>query len=112
MHDLGEEDVIKQHDNDPKNTSKYITYWLLAQKFQLIWHQAQLPNLNPIEHLWNEVDRCMRMFEKKLTNKKDLWEKLQEIWYDVEVDIVRKLIMSMPERAADIYKAKGGYTQW
>jgi hypothetical protein len=26
MHDLGEEDVIKQHDNDPKNTSKYITY--------------------------------------------------------------------------------------
>jgi len=28
--------VLKQHDNDPKNTSKYVTYWLLAQKFQLI----------------------------------------------------------------------------
>lgn len=112
MHDLGEENVIFQHDNDPKHTSKYVTDWLLAQKFQLIWHPAQSPDLNPIEHLWNEVDRRMRMSKKKPTNKKDLWEKLQEIWYSIEIDTVRKLIMSMPERAADVYQAKGGYTRW
>lgn len=85
---------------------------MLAQKFQLIWHPAQSPDLNPIEHLWNEVDRRMRMSKKKPTNKKDLWEKLQEIWYSIEIDTVRKLIMSMPERAADVYQAKGGYTRW
>ena len=31
-----------------------------------------IKDLNPIEYLWNEVDRCMRMSEKKPTNKKDL----------------------------------------
>ena len=40
MHDLGEEKVIFQHNNHPKHTSKYVTKWLLAQKFQLIWHPA------------------------------------------------------------------------
>ena len=54
----------------------------------------------------------MRMSEKKPTNKKDLWEKLQEIWYGIEVDIVKKLSMSMPERASDVYQAKGSYTRW
>ena len=61
MHDLGEENVIFQHNNDPKHISKYVTKWLLAQKFQLIWHLAQSLDLNPIEHFWNEVDCCMRM---------------------------------------------------
>ena len=32
MNDLGEEDVIFQHDNDPKHTFKYVTNWWLAQK--------------------------------------------------------------------------------
>ena len=72
MHDLEEENVIFQHDNNPKHTSKYVKEWLLAQKFQLIWPLAQLSDLNPMEHFWNEVNLCMRMSEKKPTNKKDL----------------------------------------
>ena len=63
----------------PQHTSKYVTKWLLAQKFQLIWHPAQSPNLNPLEHFWNKIDRCMRISKKKPANKKDLCEKLQEI---------------------------------
>jgi hypothetical protein len=112
MHDLEEENVIFQHDNDSKHSSKYVKDWLLAQEFQIIWHLLELPDLNPIEHLWNEVDHRMRMSEKKLTNKKDLWKKLQEIWYSIEVHILRKLIMPMPQRAIDVYQAKGGYTRW
>jgi len=30
MHDLGEENVIFQHDNDSKHTSRYVINWLLA----------------------------------------------------------------------------------
>ena len=35
-----------------------------------------------------------------------------EIWYSIEVDIVRKLIMSVPKRVANVYQAKGSYTRW
>ena len=51
MHGLREAIVIFQHDKDPKHTSKYVTNWLLAWKFQLVWHPAQSLNLHPIEHL-------------------------------------------------------------
>jgi hypothetical protein len=112
MHDLEEQNVIFQHDNDSQYLSKYVKDWLLTYEFQIIWHPPQSLDLNPIKHLWNEVDCRMRMSEKKSTNKKDLWEKLQEIWYSIEVHTLKKLIMSMPQRTVDVYWAKGGYTWW
>jgi hypothetical protein len=70
MYDLEEDNVIFQHDNHPKYSSKYIKEWKLAHEFQIIWHLPQSPYLNLIEHLQNEVDRHMRMSKKKLINKK------------------------------------------
>jgi hypothetical protein len=61
IHDLEEENVIFQHDNNSKHSSKYVKDWLLVQEFQIIWHPSQSPNLNLIEYLWNEVDHRMRM---------------------------------------------------
>lgn len=112
MQGLEEDEVIFQHDNDPKHTAHYIVDWLRVQKFQPIGHLSQSPDLNPIEHLWNEVDCCLRRSKKKPTNKSDLWEKIQEIWYNIEPNVVRKLIYSMPKRAHDVYQARGGYTWW
>ena len=63
----------------PNNSSKYFKDWLLTQKIQIIWHPPQLLNLNLIEHPWNEGDHHMRMSEKKPTNKKDLWKKIDKI---------------------------------
>ena len=83
-----------------------------VQKFQFIGHPPQSPDLNPIEHLWNEVDRHLRRSKRKPTSKSDLWEKIQEIWYNIEPDVVRKLIRSMPQRALDVYQARGGYARW
>lgn len=112
MQGLEEDEVIFQHDNDPKHTAHYVVEWLRAQKFELIGHPPQSPDLNPIEHLWNEVDRRLRRSKRKPTSKSDLWEKIQEIWYGIEPDVVRKLIRSMPQRALDVYHARGGHTRW
>ena len=84
----------------------------MTQEFQTIWHLPQSPNPNLMKYLWNEVNCCMRISEKKSINKKVLEEKLQEIWYSIEVHTVRKLIMSMPQRIIDVYQVKGGYTRW
>jgi hypothetical protein len=52
------------------------------------------------------------MSKKKPINKRDLWEKLQEIWYSIEVFSVKKFIMSIPQKVANVYQAKGGYMWW
>ena len=76
---------------------------------QLLDWPAQSPDLNPIEHLWNEVDRRLKKLPVRISGKEDLWDKIQGIWNEIEVDVCTNLIESMPRRINDVIKAKGGY---
>jgi hypothetical protein len=60
----------------------------------------------PIEHLWNEVDRHVRFREDLPTAKDDLWKKLKEEWNNIEVEVVHKLVKSMPNIVHALLKAK------
>ena len=48
----------------------------------------QPPDLNPIEHLWNEVDKHLRLFGDSPRSRDDLWEKIQVVWQNIEVEFV------------------------
>jgi transposase len=109
---LGVEDVIFQHDNDPKHTANLTKDWLSDNGVVVLDWPAQSPDLNPIEHLWNEAERRLRHLPTRATGKEDLWDKLQDVWNGIEADVCLNLIESMPERVNDVIKAKGGYTRW
>ncbi len=109
---LSVENIIFQHDNDPKHTANLTKDWLFDNGVTVLDWPAQSPDLNPIEHLWNEAERRLRHLPERATGREDLWEKLQDVWNGIEVDVCLKLIESMPERVNDVIKAKGGYTRW
>ena len=71
-----------------------------------------VPDLNPIEHLWAEVDRRLRKLPGNISSEKDLWEKIQVVWEQIDVETCTNLIRSMPERVRDVIRARGGYTRW
>lgn len=50
----------------------------MVYKLENIEWQAQSPDLNPVELVWDELDK--RVKTKQPTSAPHLWELLQQIW--------------------------------
>ena len=102
---------VFQQGNDPKHTSRLCNGYLTKKESdgvlgQMTWPQ-QSPNLNPVEMVWDELDR--RVKAKQPTSAQHLWELLQDCWKTIPGDYLMKLIERMPRVCKAVIKAKGGY---
>ncbi|CAM4900557.1 unnamed protein product [Rotaria socialis] len=106
---LGKE-MVFQHDNDPKHTSRVVKNWLDKQCVKrLIWPPFS-PDMNPIEHLWDELERRMKKHQPK--NEKELRETLQPEWKNIGQDVTNKLVESVPNRLYECTRMKGYPTRY
>jgi transposase len=71
-HGLDVKKIIFQQDGDPKHTANSTKRWLRNKRIKVLDWPPQSPDLNPIEHLWNEVDRCLRHLPGQISGKEDL----------------------------------------
>ena len=112
FYNLDTDDIVFQHDNDPKHTAARTKQWFQDNEVEVLTWPPQSPDLNPIKHIWNDVDRRLRALKIEIRGKEMLWEEVSKIWNETSLETCIKLIESMPERIADVIKAKGGYTRW
>ena len=111
-YDMDPLNVIFQHDNDPKHTSKVAKSTLSKLHLKTITWPSQSPNMNPIEHLWDYLDTELRKHTQAFSKKDEISLALENILKEKHVDYCQKLISTMPQRVSDLLKAKGGYTRW
>lgn len=105
-----EKDFIFQQDNDPKHTSNIIREWLLYNVPKQLRSPPQSPDLNPIEHLWEELERRIR--KHTITSKLSLNACLQQEWQQIGAETTKKLVESMPRRLEAVIKASGNSTKY
>ncbi|KAK6292566.1 hypothetical protein J4Q44_G00371500 [Coregonus suidteri] len=79
-------------DNDPKHTSRLCKGYLTKERdgvlHQMTW-PPQSPDLNPIEMVWDELDR--RGKEKQPTSAQHMWELFQDCWKAFLMKLVEKM---------------------
>ena len=83
-----------QHDNDPKHTSKLVTEFLAQKKVRILEWPSQPPDLNPIKHLWEHIERKISF--RKPSNQHDLFKLIKRTWGEIPIDVLINLVDSMP----------------
>lgn len=101
---------IFQQDNDPKHRSMLTRDFFSKKKIRDLKWPSQSPDLNPIEHLWEELDRCIRV--ENYANTNDLFLALKQSWEKIPLSKLIKLVDSMPSRCAAVIASKGYPTSY
>ncbi len=96
-----------QQDNVPCHKAQIISDWFLEHdnEFTLLKWPPQSPDLNPIEHLWDVVEREIHILDVQPTNLQQLRDAIMSICF-------QHLVESMPRRIKAVLKAKGGPTRY
>jgi len=101
-------------DNAPCHKAWIISNWFLEHDndFTVIKWPTQSPDLNPIEHLWDVVERVLRALHVHPTNLHKLQDAIQSIKAKISKECFQHLVESILRRIKAVLKAKGGQTQY
>ena len=84
---------VFQHDNDPKHRTRLVTKWLDENNVKRIEWPSFSPDINPIEHFWDEMERRVKKESPK--NERELKEALVRVWQSIPDKIFRRRILSI-----------------
>ncbi|KAI4873598.1 hypothetical protein NFI96_001402 [Prochilodus magdalenae] len=83
--EFGDCSFLFQHDCVPLHKARFIKTWMSefgVEEHQVDW-PAQSPDLNPKEHLWDELERRLQARPSRPTSVPDLTNGLLEEWSEV-----------------------------
>ena len=78
---------------------------------ELHW-PAQSPDLNPLEHLWDELERRLWARPNRPTSVTNLTNALVAEWKQVSAAMFQHLVENLPRRVEAVIAATGGRTQY
>uniref|UniRef100_A0A8R1E7E6 Tc1-like transposase DDE domain-containing protein n=1 Tax=Caenorhabditis japonica TaxID=281687 RepID=A0A8R1E7E6_CAEJA len=101
---------VFQQDNDPKHTSSHVANWFRRRRVDLLEWPRQSPDLNPIEHMWEELERRLKGVRASNANQK--FAQLEAAWKSIPMTVVQTLLDSMSRRCQAVIDAKGYPTKY
>ena len=77
---------------------------------RMIW-PANSPDLNPIEHVWDELGRWVYR-DNAPHNINELRQRLVQEWNNIPQNTIRRCISNMRKRCNACLAANGGFTRY
>ena len=104
--------AIMQDDNARPHRARIITDHLQAHRVDHMEWPACSPDLNPIEHLWDQLGRTVRRQMTPVSTLLDLRRILLEEWNAIPQIRIQRLVSSMRRRCQATIHAFGGSTRY
>ena len=103
---------IFQQDNARPHVARVTADFLANNNVNVLPWPSKSPDLNPIEHLWDQLDRRLRRRQHQPHTLQQLMAALQDEWRRIPQRRIRRLIRSMPRRCLAVIAAGGGHTRY
>lgn len=100
------------HDNARAHTAMIVRDYFQEVGIPIMRWPARSPDLNPIEHLWDQLKRQVRSRNPAPTTLQELEEAVIEEWARIPQEEALKLVRSMQERMEAVIRARGGNTRF
>jgi len=106
-------DGYLQQDKALCHKALIISNWFLKHEneFTVLKWPPQSPDLNPIKHIWDVVEREFCAMDVHPTNLYQLQDALLSIWTNISKECFQHLVESMSCSIKAVLKARGGQTE-
>ena len=103
-------DMTLQHDNATSHTARSVRDFLQDRNVSVLPWPTKSPEFNPIEHVWDLLDRRVRARDIPRRNVRELAGALVEEWGNISQQELANLVQSMRRRCTAVLNAAGGHT--
>jgi transposase len=99
-----------QQDNASIHTAGVVARWFEEPDIdvEVIQWPAKSPDLNPIENLWGIMSR--KVYDngkRKFATRAELKACIRQVWSELDLPLLQKLVDSMPKRCDKVVDSKG-----
>lgn len=103
---------VFQQDNARAHTARLTTDFLQQHNVRTMPWPALSPDLNPIEHLWDEIQRRLNDIQPRPTTAAQLTASFHRVWNAIPMAFINRLVHSMYRRCMAVINANGGHTRY
>ena len=103
---------VLQQDNARPHSARITQHFLQQNHVNTIPWPAYSPDLNPIEHFWDQLGRKVYDGRRHIGNRRQLVQALQEEWEAIPQYRIQRLIRSMQRRCRAVLNARGAHTRY
>lgn len=100
------------HDNARCHTARAVTDYLNEVGIQVLPWPARSPDLNPIEHVWDNLKRRVRVRVPAPTTLGELKTAVIEEWHNIPQSDIQDIMDGLPNRLQEVIRVRGNNTHY
>ena len=104
--------VTFQQDNAPAHSARHTHDFFMTEGITDMRWPTKSPDMNCIENAWGELCRRFYRGGRQFDSVEDLRDALFYEWDKLDIDYIRTLIRSMPDRVDDLRRVRGKCTKY